>query len=258
MSNLKTAKCLALTSVAAFAIALPAQAQLDAALDEAKRSTAASAASQQTVERLDDEADNMAREYSALLQRRDSLEIFVARQELYLESQTDQIESLREQLNTVEQTKQDLVPMMIRMAVDLEQEIKADYPFNQDRRLASVRGVMNNLVDPAVPPVEQYRQILTAYQNEVIYGQGMDSYEGPHPEDALRTVDYIRFGRVAFVYMTKEEDEIKFYDLNRDGKGKGGWSDAQGNLALQMRQAIRMAKGEATQGMVSIPVKLAE
>lgn len=252
MSNLKTAKCLALASVAAFAIVSPAQAQtLDSALNEASQSTAAAAASQQTVERLDDEADNMAREYSALLQRRDSLEIFVARQELFLESQTDQIESLREQLATVEQTKQDLVPMMIRMAVDLEAEIKADYPFDREYRLKQVRQVMDTLADPATAPVEQYRQILTAYTNEVNRGQGMDSYEGPHPEDANRTVDYMHFGRVAFVYMTKEEDEIAYYNL-ADKK----WEQADTGLALQMRQAIRMAKGEATQGLVVVPVKL--
>jgi len=255
MSNLKLAKCLALTSVAALAFASPAQSQsqLDSALQEAKRSTAASAQSQQTVERLNDEADNMLREYSALLQRRDSLEIFVARQELYLESQTDQIASLREQLSTVEQTKQDLVPLMIRMVVDLESEVKADYPFQRERRLGQVKKVMNSLADPAVPPVEQYRNILTAYQNEIIYGQGMDSYEGPHPENPKRTVDYIRFGRVSFVYMTKEEDEIKFYNLET-----GGWDDAGTDLAMQMRQAIRIAKGEATKEIVVVPVKLVE
>lgn len=253
MSNLKTAKCILLAGVATFAFASSAAAQLDEALREARSSTSSSAASQQTVERLDDEAGDMQREYSALLQRKDSLDIFVKRQELYLESQTDEISSLREQLKTVEQTKQDLVPMMIRMAVALEEEIQKDYPFNKDRRLADVHRVMENLSDPAVPPVEQYRQILTAYQNEVTYGQGVNSYEGPHPEDASRTVDYLRFGRVAYVYMTKEEDEIRFYDLS-----SGGWGEVDSGLALQMRQAIRMAKGEATQGMVSVPVKLAQ
>lgn len=252
MSNLKTAKCILLAGVASFAFAHAANAQtLDQALIEAKQSTAASAAAQRQVENLDDQAGDAQREYSALLQRRDSLDIFVKRQELYLESQTDEIASLREQLNTVEQTKQDLVPMMIRMAVDLRNEIKNDYPFNLENRLAAVDRVMANLSDPAVAPVEQYRQILTAYQNEVTYGQGVNSYEGPHPDDAKRTVDYLRFGRVAFVYMTKDESEIKFYDLESKG-----WVEVDSGLALQMRQAIRMANDEATQSIVSIPVKL--
>ncbi len=253
MSNLKTAKCILLAGIATVAFAPSASAQLDEALREARQSTQSSAASQQTVERLDDEAGDMQREYSALLQRKDSLDIFVKRQELYLESQTDEIASLREQLTTVEQTKQDLVPMMIRMAVALEEEIRKDYPFNVERRLGDVHRVMENLSDPSIPPVEQYRQILTAYQNEVTYGQGVNSYEGPHPEDAQRTVDFLRFGRVAFVYMTKEEDEIRFYDL-----GSNSWESVDSGLALQMRQAIRMAKGEATQGMVSVPVKIAQ
>ena len=110
---------------------------------------------------------------------------------------------------------------------------------------------MNTLADPSEQPVEQYRQLLTAYTNEVNLGNGMDSYEGPHPEDPNRTVDYLHFGRVAFVYMTKEEDEIAYYNLQ-----DRTWEQADTGLALEMRQAIRMANGEATQDLVVVPLKL--
>ena len=44
------------------AVAMPAQAQLEQALEIAKNSTAASAAAQQRVEQADDDADSMSRD----------------------------------------------------------------------------------------------------------------------------------------------------------------------------------------------------
>jgi len=249
MSNFKTAKCAMLAGIAAIAFATPAAAQLDDAMRTAKASTAASAASQQSVESLDDQADNMARDYSALLQQKDNLDLFVARQDLYLESQNSEMDSLREQLQTIEATKQGMVPMMLKMAVELEDTIKADYPFELGNRLNRIEEIKSVLVDPALTPVDQYRKLLTAYQIEVSYGQGVGSYEGPHPTDANQTVDFIRFGRVAFVYMTKDESEISRYNL-----GNGTWEQVEGKIALEMRQAIRMARGEARMDMLRIPV----
>lgn len=251
MSNLRTAKCVMLAGAAALAFATPAAAQLDNAMQVAKASTAASAASQQRVEDLDAQADKMARDYSALLQQKDNLDLFVARQDLYLESQKSEIESLREQLATVEATKQGMVPMMLKMAIALEDQIKDDYPFELKDRLNRVSDVKTVLVDPALTPVDQYRKLLTAYQIEVSYGQGVGSYEGPHPQNPDMTVDYVRFGRVAFVYMTKDESEISRYDL-----ASGEWKQVEGNIALEIRQAIRMARGEARMDMIRVPVKI--
>ena len=62
------AKRLLLAGVAGMLFASPASAQLESALSTAKASTSASAASQQRVERLDDEADTAIREYRAVLQ----------------------------------------------------------------------------------------------------------------------------------------------------------------------------------------------
>jgi len=253
MSNLKTAKSLLVAGAAALAFASPAVGQsLDTAMNVAKSSTASSAASQQTVERLDDEADNMSREYSALLQQVDNLELYVARQDLYLESQRSEIASLQEQLETVEATKQGMVPMMLRMAIDLEDSIKGDYPFDLERRQQRVADVMNDLADPALTPVDQYRKLLRAYQIEVSLGQGIGTYEGPHPEDASRTVDYIRFGRLAYVYMTKDEKEVARYDLESDA-----WVPVEKNMANNMRDAIRIARGQG-RDILQVPAKLSE
>jgi hypothetical protein len=243
------AKRLMLAGVTVGLLAAPAHAQLDTALSIAKTSTAAAAASQQRVEQADDRADNAIREYRAVLQQKDNIELFVAQQDIFRASQLSEIESLRRQLGTVEQIKQGMSPMMLKMAAALEDSIKTDLPFNLNERLARIENVKSVLGDPNVSPAEQYRRVLNAYKIEVTYGLGIDSYEGAHPTRPGNVVNFIRFGRTSLVYTSKDESDIAIYDL-----ANKAWTSLEGADGIQMRQAIRIAKGEAAPGLVYAPV----
>lgn len=249
MSNFSTVKCVLLSGALGLAFATPAYAQLDSAMSAAKASTAASAASQQRVEQLDDEADQMVREYRAVLQQKDNIALFVDQQDIYLQSQKSEIDSLNKQIGTVEQIKQGMVPMMLNMTAALEDSIKSDLPFNLEKRLARVEQIKAYLADPDVTPVEQYRQVLNGFETEVSYGQGVDAYEGAHPTKPGNVVNFVRFGRVALVYMSKDEKEVARYDLE-----SRSWVPVEGNISLDLRQAIRIAKREAAPSLVEAPV----
>lgn len=247
MSNFSIAKRLLLGTVIGLAFAAPASAQLESALSAAKSSTASSAASQQRVEQLDDEADQMVREYRAVLQQKDNIALFVDQQDIFLQSQKSEIDSLNNQLGTVETIKQGMVPMMLKMTAALEDAIKSDVPFNMQERLDRIERVKSTLADPDVSPAEQYRQVLNAFKIEVSYGQGLDSYEGAHPTKPGNVVNFLRYGRVAFVYMSKDESEVARYN-------DGSWEQLDGGQALAVRKAIRVAKGEAAPDIVYAPV----
>ncbi len=245
------AKRLWLAGAVGAMLSSPAFAQLDSALNTAKSSTAASAASQQTVENLDEQADSAIREYRAVLQQKDNIELFVAQQEIFKASQDSEIASLRRQLGTVEQIKQGMSPMMLKMAVALEDSVNSDLPFNKSERLARVESVKAVLANPDISPAEQYRKVLNAYKIEVSYGLGIDSYEGSHPTKAGNVVNFIRFGRTALVYVTKDETEIARYNLDTNS-----WDVLSGADAIEMRQATRIAKGEAAPDIVYAPVSV--
>lgn len=249
MSNFSIAKRVLLAGATVLAFATPGYAQLDSAMSAAKASTAASAASQQRVEQADDDADQSIREYRAVLQQKDNIALFVDQQDIYLQSQKAEIASLNKQLGTVESIKQGMVPMMLNMTAAIEDSINSDVPFQVEERLARIERVKAVLADPQVSPAEQYRQVLNAFKVEVSYGQGIDSYEGAHPTKPGNVVNYVRFGRVALVYITKDETEIARYNMDTQS-----WDQLDAGKALEMRQAIRIAKGEAAPEMVSVPV----
>ena len=250
MLKISVAKRVLLASgVVGLLCATPAQAQLEQALQTAKRSTAQSAASQQRVADMDDDAGAKQREYRAVLQQIDNIRLFVDQQDIYLQSQDSEIESLNTQLSTVEQIKQGMSPMMLRMTYSIEDAIKADVPFKLEERMARVQRLKNTLGDPSVSPAEQYRQVLNAYKIEVSYGQGLDSYEGAHPTKPNSIVNFLRYGRVSLVYMTKDESEIGRYDMT-----SRTWEPVSTSEALGVRRAIRIANGEAAPGLVLAPV----
>jgi len=245
------AKRLMLAGIMGALMSAPASAQLESALNTAKASTAASAASQQRVESLDDEADTAVREFRAVLQQKDNIALFVAQQDIFLQSQKSEISSLQRQLGTVEQIKQGMSPMMLKMAAEIEDAIKADMPFNLSERLARVDRMKQTLSDPDVSPAEQYRQVLNAFKIEVSYGQGIDSYEGAHPSKPGNVVNFLRFGRVALLYMTKDESEVGRYNLETRS-----WDVLTGADAIALRQAVRISKGEAAPNIVYAPVSV--
>lgn len=249
MSNFSITKHALLAGAAMLALAAPAHAQLDSALSAAKSSTAASAASQQRVETMDDEADNMIREYRAVLQQKDNIALFVDQQDIYLQSQRAEIDSLNNQLGTVEQIKQGMSPMMLKMAAALEDSINADLPFRLAERKARVDRIKNVLADPDVSPAEQYRQVLNGFKIEVTYGQGLDSYEGVHPTRPGNVVNFLRFGRTSLLYITKDESEVARYNLS-----SRSWDVLSGDEALGLRKAIRVANGEAAPEVVYAPI----
>ena len=243
------AKRLMLASAAGLLIAAPAHAQLESALTAAKSSTTASAASQRRVEEADDAADQAAREFGAVLQQKDNIALFVDQQDIYLQSQKAEIESLNRQLGTVEQIKQGMSPMMLKMAAALEDSINADLPFRLAERKARIARIQNVLANPDVSPAEQYRQVLNGFKIEVTYGQGLDSYEGAHPTKPGNVVNFLRFGRTALLYISKDETEIARY--NNDTKS---WDMIDSGQAIALRKAIRIAKGESAPDLVYAPV----
>ncbi len=61
-------------------------------------------------------------------------------------SQNASIESFDRQIATIDNTKQNVVPLMYRMIDTLEQFIKADVPFNLETRLARVERLREIMV----------------------------------------------------------------------------------------------------------------
>lgn len=245
-------------AMAIIAAGAPAFAQLNETVRESESATAAAAASQARIDRIDDETGDLFREYRATLQRVESQKLFVEQQRVFLKSQLNELSDLDRQIAEVDDVLQNLLPMQVEMIEELDTFIRLDLPFLYNERLERV-DALRDLMDRSpseVPPSEKYRKIVEAYQIETDYGRFLRHYEAPlfqvagePPGDEAPLVDYLMIGRVAFIYMTKDESEMGIWDAEA-----GAWERLPGRFGAEVRKAIRMAKEVTTPNVFMGPV----
>ena len=196
-------------------------------------------------------------EYKTILTQTDSTTLFLSKLDLDLKSQALKKNVLLEQIAKTPANRKAVIPMMLRMAAELERSVEEDMPFLLTQRREDIQNLKKILAAPDALPGEQYTQLLKAYKREVEYGKILHAYEGPHPNKAGQRVDFLGFGRIALLYMSKNEKDIGYYHLDESGKASS-WKPLRTKNALAIRQAIRVARSEAAPELVLAPVNITQ
>ena len=231
-------------------LAIPAQAQLREALNTGEQATRRAEQVQEQINQLDDERSGLVREYRTLLQRRDAAELYARQQELVVQSQEQEIESLTEQLGSIDDITAQTVPMLLSMIADLKAFVAADLPFKMTERQARLDGLDGAMETPNVTPAEQYRLIMDAYQAEMEYGRTISTWQEEIVLDGNpTTVDMFLYGRVALVYVTPNGKAARY------NRATGAWEAIKGGYAADINKAIRVATAKAQQEVLFAPVQ---
>jgi hypothetical protein len=154
-----------------------------------------------------------------------------------------------------------LDPMMFQMIEELDNFISLDIPFLIDDRRDRVANLRELMDEPPtdVPPAEKYRKIIEAYTIETDYGRFVSAYDGPFSEDPhaasdpdAPNVDYLRVGRVSWIYMFKDGSRMGIY--NPETKA---WDNLPGSYRLDIQKAMRIAREVTTPDVFVAPVPAA-
>jgi seryl-tRNA synthetase len=223
---------------------------VDAAIEEQVRAEAAARSSQLKVAQLDDEATQLLGEFRQVTAEADNLETYNEQLEAQVGSQNEDIDSMLEQLEEIEKTSREVVPMMQRMLVTLEQFVDLDLPFLLDERHRRVQNLKDIMRRADVSVSEKYRRIVEAYGVEMEYGRTIESYRdeidgGEQP----RTVDLLRVGRVALLYQTLDGDETGYWDAVAST-----WIVDNSHRSA-VRDGLRIAKQQAAPDLMILPVR---
>ena len=234
-----------------YAITSDANAQsLGAVQQTVQAATADGQASQTRVNTLDDQIDELTREYRAALKQLASLREYNAQLEKLIRGQRAEMVSIRKQIEDVTHVDRAILPLMFRMINALEQFVALDVPFLIDvrrERVANLRALMDR---SDANPAEKYRKILEAYEIENEYGRTIEAYEAQMEINGEeRTVAFLRIGRVALVYQTLDGDESGAWD-----KKTGSFVDLDGDFDSQLRAALRIAKQQAAPDLLVVPI----
>lgn len=244
-----TAAVLATAAVGpAYADELDRARSIQESIDEAGQQT------QRRIEALSEQAQAMLTEYRNAREETRSLKTYNEQMERLVASQNEEIASMEEQIDTIDETQQEFVPLMLRALDALETFVERDIPFLPEKResdLAELRAVMDRA---DVSTAERFRQIMATYQDEMEYGRTIETYRGKLELDGgERSVRFLRIGRVALMYQT--------LDGQRTGRWNpmsGSWEPLDGEYRAAMEQGLRIASEQAPPDLLRVPLSVPE
>ncbi len=257
MHRLKNALIAALVTagtLAGAAVAVQAS-TLDQILDVGAAKNKAARESQAKIDRLADETRDLLTDYKTVMKQVDGLKVYNARLERQIENQLKRVTQIEESISQVTIIQRQMTPLVIRMIDGLEQFVELDVPFEKEQRMQRIDFLRSNLDRADVTVAEKFRGVLEAYNIELQYGRGIDTYRGTIDlGGSPRDVDFLRVGRIALMYQTT------------DGAMSGAWDNSartwvelpSGDYDAAIRKGIRIAKKQATIELLNMPVSAPE
>ena len=220
--------------------------KVSAVIGEQVKTEEAARASQKRVEQLDEETTKMLADYRQMTAEAASLKGYNEQLALQVKSQEEQMATMAQQVGEIETTSREVLPMMNRMLSTLETFVSLDLPFlaeERSNRIAALKEIMGRA---DISTSEKYRRLVEAYQIEMEYGRTIEAYEGKIEE---KTVDFLRSGRVALMYQTRDGKETGYWDAAaKQWKRDDEYQDA-------MRAGLKVAKKQAAPDFIAVAVR---
>ncbi len=244
--SILTAKACALILLTSVAHADPLQESITAT-DKNNRQEQAS---QQRIDSLGEQTRAMLEEYHTLSRELDSLTVYNDQLQRLVRSQDEEQVLIHKQMNDIELTQREIVPLMLRMIDSLERVVTNDMPFLQLERLQRVQ-LLRDLMDRSdVAVAEKYRRVLEAYQIELDYSRTLEAYREELDLDGQElTVNFLRLGRIGLYYQTLDGHAAAYWDQVAET-----WIPLNTSGRLAIRRALRVANQQAAPELLELPI----
>ena len=227
---------------------------LTSAIKEQARTDSASIKSQKKVDGLSEQTLELLSDYKSVLRQTDSLKIYNDQVARMVNSQQKEIDSLNNQISTIDQTNIEITPLMLKMVSTLEEFVVLDLPFQPEERKARVAKLRVMMDRADITTSEKYRKILEAYQIENEFGRTIEAYKGSLGEgDAVRTYSFLRIGRVALLYQSLDGEETGHWNTR-----KGQFEELPDSYRSAVNQGLKIARKQAPPALIKLPVQAAE
>jgi hypothetical protein len=224
--------------------------QFDRIVDTRAEGNEAAGRSQKRIDEIGDETDALLSNYRTALKQIESIDAYNRQMRDLIMAQQNELASLDDQLERVQSVSRSVTPLMIRMIDSIDQFVELDVPFLIEERMQRVDGLRGLMGRADVTTAEKFRQIMEAYQVENEYGRTIEAYRASLAiEGRQTTVDFLRFGRIALVYQSLDEQE------------RGVWSQEDraflplgSEYRSPIRNGLRIARKQAAPDLIRLPL----
>jgi len=226
---------------------------LDSAVDTKLQAQKDVVKSQNKVDTLVTQTKDLVQEYRDAIRKTDSLGTYNGQLSKLIKQQKVSLNAIKRQLDNVEETQRNIVPLMIKMIDTLEKFVELDLPFltqERQQRVADLKSIMDR---PDVTLPDKYRRIMEAYQIEMEYGRTIETYSDTVKIDSREfTVDVLRVGRLLISFQTLDGKMSGMW--NKETKS---WEKVSSEYDRSIKQGIQIAKKQAPPELVKLPINLA-
>ena len=213
-----------------------------------------SKSSQVRINKLSSQTQRMLEDYKLTLHKIDNLKAYNQHINSLIQSQKDEMVRMNRQLGEIDDTQQNISPLMIRMVNTLDKFIKLDIPFHKQERRHRVADLQTLMKRADVSVSEKYRRVMEAYQIEVGYGKTIRAYQGKLKiENKTITVEFLRIGRIGFYYQTLDGENIGYWDIK-----SSSWQALPGEYEDYILKAFKIAKKHESPDLLMVPVQYSE
>ncbi len=227
---------------------------LNSAIKVETSTNAAAIKSQKNINRLSEQTRSMLQKYRAASHQTETLKTYNTHLKDLISSQEQEKLSLQQQLQDIETTQREIVPLILRMLDSLEKFVALDLPFLPRERGERIDKLKLMVTRADVTNAEKFRRILEAYQIENDYGNTIEAYKADLTLDGVTSsVNFLRLGRVALYFQRFDESESGYWD-----KEQKKWLALAEDYNHAIRNGLRIARKETAPDLLALPISAAE
>lgn len=219
------------------------------AIDATVEANRASRASQGKIDQLDDQTRAMLDRYRSASWQAQQLTVYASQLGELVSAQDAEKASLNRQIEEMERTERELLPLMLRMVEGLEKFIALDLPFLATERRERLEAVKKLMGDPGANNADKFKRVLEAWQVEAEYGRTLGA---ERVEVENRTVDVLRVGRTALYYLSVDGKQAGMWDAEQKK-----WVELPHEHVSEIRHGLRMARETAAPDLLKLPMPAA-
>lgn len=249
MSN-KNAIAVAVVSAIALSSSQAYADKLDVLHKAQAKTQYAAVKSQGKVDSIFEQTQELLIEYRRVVDDTEERKVYNDHLEGLVADQQAEIDSLQEQIDSIEDTKRGVVPLMYRMIDTLEKFIEADVPINIDERRARVARLRDVMTKANVTVSEQFRLVLEAYEIENAYGSTIKAHQSEIEVDGTTiVVDKFNLGRTALLALSI--DQKSAWRWNNESRL---WEELGDEYVGSVVTAVRMAQKRVPFDLIKLPI----
>lgn len=256
--NLSKLACITLLcSASATSLSSFAQSpQLEDVVKAGEKINQSASKSQVKIDNLSDQIVSKIQQFKTVNKEIDGLAVYNSQMQKQIDNQLAELSSLSDSMTQVSIIERQISPLMSRMIDTLEAFVSLDVPFLPEERSNRIASLKEMLGRADIAVSEKFRRVLEAYQVEVDYGRTIEAYTGLLDIDGSgseQNVDFLRVGRVSFVYQTRDGSNLGLWD--NESKS---WTALPASYRSDINKGLRIARKQLAPDLVVVPLSLTQ